>query len=120
MRQRCYIKERRLGALDGQEQKFLWYSQREGDGQEKKFLWYCQIEGRNPGEEDVSYTLQWFTHRGGRAPFSGSRTLGLNLRGRRRKLKQEYDFKILCKRTTFRSARWSGAEAFMRHFRRRA
>ena len=52
------------------------------------------------------------THRGGRAPFSGSCTLGLNRRGRKRKLKQEYYFKILGKRTTSRSARWSGAEAF--------
>ena len=50
---RCNVKERRLGALDGQEQKLL-----------------CDIsgEGRNPEKEDV---------RGGRAPFSGSRTLGL-------------------------------------------
>ena len=31
------------------------------------------------GEEDVLYPLQWFTYRGGRAPVSGSRTLGLNL-----------------------------------------
>ena len=35
--------------------------------------------------------------RGGRAPFSGSRTLGLNLRGRRREPEPEYDKDVMLK-----------------------